>query len=543
MNPFKLFVAPAAALLVAAAAPAAQPAADSAQRVRADVEFLASDLLEGRAPGTRGHDIAAAYVVAQFQSLGLKPGGSDGSWYQDVPLRRADHAEPPQVGSVRDGKRTELAMGSDAGARPSLVNRSIDLESELVFAGHGLSDVRLGIDEYAGIDPRGKIVVVLSGSPANIAPEVAMHLQSQKDEIAARKGAAGLIEVGRTDDAARKNSRPALFSSRPVTDWIAAEARPRDDLLPVELSVSAEWAERLFAGAPRSLKAIRADAAAGRPLSAFTLPGRLAVRTRSSWSDFSSPQVVAVLPGTDAALNDEYVLLMGHIDHLGVVPDAKAGEDAIYNGALDNAAGVATLIEAARRFTATGAPRRSVMFLATTAEEQGLLGAKYFAAEPPVPLERIVGLVNLDMPLLLYDFTDVVAFGATRSSLGPTIGAAAADMGVSLAEDPMPGEALFVRSDHYPLVLKGVPGVFLMTGHANGGKAAWEKFLPHTYHKPHDDMLQEIDWQAAAKFAELNYRIARALADADRRPMWYRHDYFGESFAAGRAKAEKPPSP
>ena len=543
MNPFKLFVAPVAALLVVAAAPAEEAAGDAAQRVRADVEFLASDLLEGREPGTRGHDIAAAYVVARFQSLGLEPGGPDGSWYQSVPLRRADHAEPPRISYVRDGKRTELAIGSDAGARPSLVSRNIDLDSELVFAGHGFSDARLGFDDYAGIDPRGKIVIVLGGSPANIAPEVAMHLQSQKEEIAARKGAAGLIEIGRTDDAARKNRRPALYASQPSTDWIAAEAEPRDDLLPVELSVSADWAERLFSGAPRTLKAIREDAAAGRPLTAFKLPGQLVVRTRTSWSDFTSKQVVAVLPGTDPALKDEHVLLMGHIDHLGVVPNAKPGEDAIYNGALDNAAGVATLIEAARRFTATGAPRRSVMFLATTAEEKGLLGAKYFAANPPVPLDRIVGLVNLDMPLLLYDFTDVVAFGSTRSSLGPTIGAAAAEMGVAMAEDPMPAEALFVRSDHYPLVLKGVPGVFLMTGHSNGGKAAWEQFLPHTYHKPHDDMLQKIDWQAAAKFAELNYRIARAIADADRRPMWYRGDYFGESFAGAQAKAVKPPSP
>jgi hypothetical protein len=539
MNPSKLLLAPIAALLIGATSPTDQFAGNTAQRVRADVEFLANDLLEGREAGTRGHEVAAAYVAARFQSMGLQPGGTDGGWYQLVRLRRAEHVEPARVSYSRDESRTELAVGSDAGVRASLANREVDVDAELVFAGHGFSDPRLGIDDYAGIDPRGKIVVVLSGFPGNLPREVAMHLHSQKEETAARKGAAGLIEIGRTEDIDRRSRRPALFPTQPVTKWIAGDGRPRGDLLPVEVSVSAEWVKRLFKGAPRTLEAIRADAAADRPLRAFGLPGRLTVRSRSNWTDFTSPQVVALLPGSDPLLKDEHIVLMGHLDHLGMKVDAKPGEDAIYNGALDNAAGVATLIEAARKFTVAGAPRRSVMFVATTAEEMGLLGGKYFASSPPVPIDQIVGLVALDMPLLLYDFTDVLAFGATRSTIGAAVAAAGADMGVALSEDPMPEQALFVRSDHYPLVLKGVPSVFLMTGYGNGGEAVWKQFLPHTYHRPHEDLSQKIDWQAAAKFAELNYRIARELADGAQGPRWYKGDYFGETFAPAQPKAER----
>jgi Zn-dependent M28 family amino/carboxypeptidase len=233
---------------------------------------------------------------------------------------------------------------------------------------------------------------------------------------------------------------------------------------------------------------------------------------------------------------------MGHLDHLGLYPDAKPGQDAIYNGALDNAAGVATMIEAARDFVASGKPpRRSVLFIANTGEEYGLLGAGYFASHPTIPAQQIVGLVDLDMPLLLYDFTDVVAFGADHSTTGRAVAAAGSSMHIGLSPDPMPQETLFVRSDHYPFVQAGVPAVFLMTGQANGGAQAWQKFLAETYHTVKDDLAQPIRWQAGAKFAELNYRIARNMADADQRPLWYAGDYFGETYAPSQPKAQRKP--
>jgi Zn-dependent M28 family amino/carboxypeptidase len=231
---------------------------------------------------------------------------------------------------------------------------------------------------------------------------------------------------------------------------------------------------------------------------------------------------------------------MGHLDHLGVKANAKPGEDSIYNGALDNAAGVATMLEAARQFVASGKPpRRSVLFIANTGEEKGLRGADYFAAHPTVPATSIVGLVDLDMPLLLYPFTDVIAFGAEHSTVAKTVAEAASAMGVAVSPDPMPEEAIFVRSDHYRFVTRGVPAILLMTGFANGGAPIWKDFLSNAYHKPNDDLKQPILWDQGARYAELNYRISRALADADQRPLWYQGDYFGDTFAPGQPRAER----
>jgi len=185
------------------------------------------------------------------------------------------------------------------------------------------------------------------------------------------------------------------------------------------------------------------------------------------------------------------------------------------------------------------APRRSVLFVAVTGEEYGLLGAGYLAAHPTVPANQIVGLVNLDMPLLLYDFTDVVAFGAEHSTIAKAVAAAGAGMKVGVAPDPMPEETLFVRSDHYPFVRQGIPSVFLMTGYGNGGQQYWKRFLGSTYHSVKDDLAQAIHWEAGARFAELNYRIARTMADADQRPLWYKQDYFGEAFAPKQPKAKR----
>jgi Zn-dependent M28 family amino/carboxypeptidase len=235
------------------------------------------------------------------------------------------------------------------------------------------------------------------------------------------------------------------------------------------------------------------------------------------------------------------VILSAHLDHIGISkprPNDPPNKDRINNGALDNASGIATMLEVARAFaTAPDRPRRTLVFLASTAEEKGLLGADYYAHNPTVPLSSIVADVDLDMPLLLYPFTDVIAFGADHSTLGKVVADAAKPMGIALSPDPMPAENIFVRSDHYRFVQQGVPAVFLATGYANGGEAAWKAFFDKAYHQPADDMNQPIDWQAGARFAEVNYRITRALADADEAPRWYTGDYFGTLFAPNAAKA------
>ena len=535
----RLFAA--ACLLIAAPAVAQTPAADPhmAGRIRADVEFLASDNLEGRDTGSRGYNIAADYVASQFRAIGLEPAGEKGGWFQQVPFRRASYEQQPQMVLSIGGKQVKLEQGKEAALRPSVTEKVRKLTAGFVFVGYGLKDARYGFDDYRGLDVKGKIVVALDGTPGGVPSDVDAHLNATKDEVAAAAGAIGFVELQRNNGLAGRGD-PVRRGGRPLIDWVDANGRAGSvpQGLRLELSFSQEWAAKLFDGAPKSLSAIRSEAKAkGRPRG-FALAPTLTVDSTSKWEDFTSPEVIGLLKGSDPALAAEHVVLMGHLDHLGVKRDAKPGEDAIYNGALDNAAGVATMLEAARQFAAQGQrPRRSVLFIANTGEERGLLGADYYASHPTVPAASIVGLVDLDMPVLLYPFTDVTAFGADHSTIGATVAEAGRSMGISVAPDPMPQEAIFTRSDHYQFVRKGVPAVLLMTGYANGGKAKWDAYLGKTYHSPQDDLSQKIDWDSGARYALLNYRIARAMADAPQRPMWLAGDYFGELFDPRGARA------
>jgi hypothetical protein len=539
LRPITFAALPLAFALIAAAQPAATtlPQTSAAERVKAHVTFLSSDLLEGRDTGSRGHEIAAGYVVSQLQALGLKPGGDNGSWYQRVPYRRAMLDGTPTVSFTAGGSTTALTQGTDLSVRPNLVTKDMKVNAGLVFVGYGIADPVLGIDNYRGVDARGKIVVAFSGTPKGVPSDIAAHLNQVKAQNAAARGAVGYVEI--TANPAGNCGSLAMAGTRPVTNWAdgkGGSGQGRAAPL-LRMSLSKPTAERLFAGARQSLAAVQAEAAAGRQPAGFPLTGTLRVEASSKWEEFTSPNVVAVLPGSDPKLKNEYVALMGHLDHIGISRNAKPGEDAINNGALDNASGVSTMLETARSFVASGqAPKRSLLFLAVTGEELGLTGADYFATKPTVPLPQVAALVNLDMPLLLYPFRDVIAFGAEHSNIVKAVDAAGAAMQVTSAADPMPEQGLFTRSDHYRFVTRGVPSVFLMTGYANGGEAQWKKFLGGCYHHPCDEVGQGIDWDAAARFGELNYRIARQLADAPDRPRWYADSYFGRTFGGNQPK-------
>jgi hypothetical protein len=502
----------------------------SIQRVRADVEFLASDSLEGRDTGSKGYVIAADYVAAQFRAIGLEPAGENGGWFQQVPFRRASFAKPPVISLSIGGQRASLEQGKDVSLRPSVTDKLLRQDAGFVFVGYGLKDGRYGFDDYRGLNLKGKIAVALEGTPKDLPSEIEAHLNASKAIMAAEAGAIGFIEIPR-----KAGGNGFRRSGRPVIDGLDSTGRAGSTPpgLKLRLSLSEETAARLFEGAPRSLASVRSDAKEDGKAGprGFVLKPTLSVDAENKWEDFTSPEVVGMLKGSDPTLAAEHVVLMGHLDHLGMRPDAKPGEDAIYNGALDNAAGVATMLEAARLFAAQPVrPKRSVLFIANTGEERGLLGADYYANHPTVPASSIVGLVDLDMPLLLYPFTDVTAFGADHSTVGAMVAEAGASMGISVSPDPMPEEAIFTRSDHYMFVRRGIPAVLLMTGHANGGKAIWSNWLGTIYHSPKDDLSQKIDWDAGARYAQLNYRIARAMADAPVRPMWLKGDYFGDMF-------------
>ncbi|MGK6320799.1 M28 family metallopeptidase [Sphingomonas sp. DT-204] len=538
-------------LACAATAAVAQDAAVPSftpEAVRAHVEFLSDDLLEGRDTGSRGHEIAARYVASQFEGLGLKPAGDNGSWYQRITFQKTSRGETPAKLTVSGPKGSQSwAQGTEVLVGLPVRERNLDLSAPLVFVGYGITDPTLKIDDYQGLDVKGKIVVVLSGFPKGMPSEVGAHLGSTKGSNAEAHGAIGVITINTRQSA---KTRPWTlmqhYADMPRFTWVSPEGEPFVEAPGVRAgaSLNTPAAEAVFAGAPKALAAVldEADKTGGRP-KGFALRTSARIEATSAIERVTSPNVAATLPGSDPKLANEYVVLSAHLDHIGVLPTRPGDapdKDRINNGALDNAAGIATMLEVARAIArSSNKPKRSIIFVASTGEEKGLLGADYFARHPSVPIDRIVGNVDLDMPLLLYRFTDVTAFGADHSTLGPLVAAAVKPMGVALSPDPMPQEGIFTRSDHYMFVKQGVPAVFLATGFANGGGEQWGKFLSGNYHHPGDDMKQPIDWVAGARFAEANYRITMAMADADQAPMWYKGDYFGDLFAKDRAKADK----
>lgn len=538
------------AALFAAGASTAEPDF-TAEGLRAHVAFLADDLLEGRRTGSRGNEIAARYVASRFEAYGLKPGGEDGDWFQRITFQRTAYGD--ERGGVTitgpDGQR-DWPHGGDVLVGLSSLESRVDVSAPLVFVGFGVENELLGLNDYKGLDVRGKIVVALRGFPKGMPSEEGAHVGSTKAKVAQQHGAIGFVSIDTLQSAKTRPWQQILrFANEPDFAWVGKDGKAHEEApaIRARAALHAPPAESLFAGSGRNLEAILREAdKPGSTPRGFALRTSLRIHSQGDSTRVTSPNVIGILPGSDPQLASQYVVLSAHLDHLGISakdpehPDA----DLINNGALDNASGVATMLEVARLLAVSPQrPRRSVMFIATTAEEEGLLGADYFAQHPTVPIGNIVGNVNLDMPVLLYPFTDVIAFGANHSTIGPIVAQAVAPMGVKLSPDPMPEQSLFTRSDHYMLVREGVPAVFLATGYANGGEKAWEKFLAGNYHQPGDDLTQPIDWQSGARFVEANYRITRAMADADQPPLWVKGDFFGDTFAPNAARAPAAPRP
>lgn len=534
----------ASSLILALATPGIASAeaapAITGEAIRADIGFLADDLLEGRDAGTRGYDIAARYVAAHFETLGLSQ-ALPNSWYQPVTLAiaRLDKGTVPSL--TIGGKRftDDVAIGA--------FGRELkqSLTGQAVFVGYGLKSPREKINDYAGLDLKGKFAVALAGSPVGMPSEVGAHLAAEKSLAAQEAGAIGLITIPSDAFLSRTPWEKLRERMKDTTvSWLDQQGQPyvRTPGIRGTAYAYAAAAEALLAGSGRSLAMIRAQAAKkdGQP-KGFTLKPTIQLDRTSTVATAPSRNVLAVLPGSDPALAKEYVLLMAHLDHLGIKESAR-GADKIYNGAMDNASGVATMLAVAKAFAESGVrPKRSILFAAVTAEEDGLLGSQYLAKNPVLPAgARLVGVVNLDMPILTYDFQDVVAFGAEHSTLGPIVAKAAKAEGISLSPDPLPAEGLFTRSDHYRFVQEGVPAVFLMTGFAGPGKQAFEHFLKTDYHQPSDQINLPFHWEAAAKFAKVNYAIAREIADEPDPPRWYKGDFFGDAFAPDAPKAVRP---
>ncbi len=522
-----------AAVAPQAAAPVRMTPIFETNQLRAHMAFLADDALEGREAGTRGYDLAARYVASNFERLGLEAAGDSGSYLQEVTFQETSLTA--DAVSMKFGEH-ELTLGEDFVVFADPLREESSVSGPAIFVGFGLDAPSFGLNDYEGVDVNGKIAVVLYGGMTDLPSEERSYITSRSTVMrtAAEKGATAVLFISSLDFENRfPFTRLARFVGRRSTTWVDPNGNASASTSGLKAAgwLSHAAAARLLEGSGTDLESLLQESEAAAP-SALELNVPVEIRTTSTRKRFTSPNVAALLRGSDTRLNNEVVVLSAHLDHEGI--GRPVAGDSIYNGALDNSAGISVLIEVARAFSDSGTrPRRSILFLAVTAEEKGLLGSEYYAAHPSVGDMRLVANVNLDMPLLLYDFTDVVAFGADRSSIGKTVARAAARLGLQLSPDPMPEQGIFTRSDHYSFVKRGVPAVFLVTGFANGGDVAFQNFFENHYHRPSDQMDLPIDYQAAAKFALVNWMIAEDLANDPATPSWNEGDFFGERFGGG----------
>ncbi|MBV8051827.1 MAG: M28 family peptidase [Acidobacteriaceae bacterium] len=509
------------------------------------MRFLSDNLLQGRAPGTPGYDIAARYVATQLEGVGLHAVRS-GSWYQPVPLAEAvtDASASSLVLNV-NGKEQKLSDAKDYVlstwfASPAKGGKAeADVSAPVVFVGFGVTAADQKYDDYAGVDAKGKIVASIYGAPSAFpSTERAYYSDTTvKNRNAVAHGAVGMLSIYLPEDWKRW-PWDWLVPQIQVGEmhWLDKNKMPHDFFpeLRGNALLSEQGEKLLFAGAPKSLDEILATARASKP-QAFALPVSAHIHTVANQTVINSPNIIAELKGSDPALRDQYVVYTAHVDHLGACPAVNG--DNVCHGSVDNASGTATLLEIARAYAGLPQPpRRSVLFVFVTGEEMGLLGSDYFAHFPTVPLKSIVANVNIDgAPGVYFPMKDVVALGAEHSSLGDEVASAAKVMGYQVSPDPMPEEVGFIRSDQYSFVLQGVPAVDLTDGpHSTDanvdGLAVIKKWLVTRYHTPLDDMEQPMNFDSAAKGAVMNFLIGYQVAQHSTIPDWNKGDFFGSTF-------------
>jgi hypothetical protein len=500
----------------------------------AHVQFLADDALEGRNVGTPGYEKAADYVESQFKTIGLKPAGMAG-FRQPVKYdSRKLAADQSQLVLVRDGKEEALIIGQDGNlnARGELNGST---EAPMVFIGYGLSIPDAGWDDLKGVDVRGKIAVYVNAfAPVKVTDNVKSHASTADERWAAvkRAGAIGIASIPpptpppptvtpqrATPGAAPPPPQPVITLSDRAVQNLSGQV--------AALNFTAAGAKKLFAGSAHTLAEIMQLVKDGKPLPTFAIPGTIKLRAALTVDAFEAANLAALFEGSDPALKNEYVVMTSHLDHVGI--GRAVNGDAIYNGAMDDASGIAAMLQIAKMLKASGAAtKRSILFVAVSAEERGLLGSRYFAAHPTVPFERIVGNINLDMFLPLYPLKVIEVQGFAESSLGESVRVVARELGVEVQTDREPDQNRFIRSDQYSFIRRGVPALAFKFGYEFGSKdeqtrLAWVR---DRYHQPSDDLNQPVDLEAAAKFNRVIMALLRRVADDAARPTWNADSFF-----------------
>ncbi len=509
----------ASALLLTAPAQAASPE----DRWLSHVKVLADDNMEGRLTGTAGYDRAAAYVADEFRKLGLKPAGTSG-FLQPVALKEQslDLAASRVMLAAQDDM--PLVIGEQILLGTRVPQLSGPFKAELVFIGNGLHLPEQGHDDFAGLDLKGKVVVVLAGGPKRLSGALKSHARSAEFWPAMQQaGAIGVINIANPGQMDVPWERQKLFSGTP--GMRLADPALNDAKQPFfTATFSPAEAQKLFAVAPKSFAELVAIADRGEALPRFPLNIRIEGEVVAKDRTLSSPNVVGLLPGRDRKLAAEHVVLTAHLDHIGV--DKPVNGDSIYNGAMDNASGIASMIESARALK-KAKPNRSVLLVAVTAEERGLLGSRYFANRPTVPASSMVANINMDMFLPLWPFTHVTALGAEESSLGLVSAKAALDVGARQVPDDAPERNLFVRSDQYSFVRVGVPALALKFAAVSPEEQAIQKaWLTKRYHAPSDDLDQPFNPADVVPFNRYLVQLIGEVANAAERPTWNAESFF-----------------
>jgi Zn-dependent M28 family amino/carboxypeptidase len=531
----RLFL-PAALALVAASA-AAQTAAPqiSVDTLKEVVRTIASDEYEGRAPTTRGEELTINYIRQRFEQAGLQP-GNNGSWFQEVPL--AENTASPSPLTIAGGREPlTFSYRTDFVANTYRLTERTGVEnSEIVFVGYGINAPELGWNDYEGIDVRGKTVIVLVNDPDWQMQTLdgpfrgrAMTYYGRwtyKYEEAARQGAAAVFIVHQTE--------PAAYGWNVVqSSWTGPQYNTDDPNNHMDQSEVIGWltqdaARRLFAASGQDLDALT-RAAGQRGFRAVALGTRATISLENRIRRSVSHNVIGILPGTERP--NDYVIYTAHWDHLGRC-DADATGDDICNGALDNASGTAGLIALAEAYRRAGPAKRSVIFLAVTGEESGLLGSQYYAQNPIYPLARTVGGVNMDGLNVIGMTRDLVVTGRGKSELDEYLQRAAQERGLAIRDEPNPEAGYYYRSDHFSFAKEGVPmldagsGEDLVNGGTAAGHAAADDYRLHRYHQPSDEYDPNWDWSGAVRDLEIYYEVGRELADSDAWPNWYEGDEF-----------------
>lgn len=491
------------------------------------VSVLADDNMEGRETGSAGLRKAEAYIVDELKKDGLEPAGVSG-FYQPVKFESRQIVEKDSsLALVRDGKATPLTLGDDA-AFSTRVDLAPSVKAPLVFVGYGLSVPEMNYDDLSGLDLKGKVAVILAGSPAEIPGALSSHYQSAGERWKAlhKAGAVGVITILNPTSMDIPWSRISLNRDHPSMGLVGAEF---DETTGEKLSLifNPAKAELLFAGSGHTFAEVLEIAKDRKQLPRFPLAVSIDAKAKVEKKAVESANVIARLPGTDPALKSEYVVLSAHVDHLGIGEPING--DRIYNGAMDNASGSAVLLDVARSLK--GSPeklKRSLLFVFVTGEEKGLLGSKYFTAHPTVKPDSMVADINIDMFLPIVPLKVLTILGLNESDLGEEARAIAESVGVKPQADPEPQRNAFIRSDQYNFIRHGVPGLAMQVSFEKGSpeQATFKNWLTQRYHAPSDDLAQPVDLSAAAKYEEIIRLLMVRVADEAQRPQWKQDSFF-----------------